>query len=149
MAAVCASIFALALPGCGEPRATADDEIALRIQLDLDEDIGLLVIDYAAGESSGSGGVSNADKSPLRRDELLFYTLERHFFDDPSAVGSLRLAFTVITEYTDPNYENVYPEEYTVPAGDVSIDAEFGGVYSITITGGRESGYRADPSAQP
>ena len=148
-AAVCAAILALSLPGCGGPYTSAEDEITLQIQLDLDEEIGLLVIDYAAGESSGSGGVSNADKSPLKRDELLFYTLERRFFDDPSAVDSLRLTFTVITEYADPNYENVYPEEYTVPAGEVSLNAEFGGVYSIAITGGRESGYRAALSAQP
>ena len=148
-AAVCAAILALSLPGCGGQYTSAEDEIALQIQLDLDEEIGLLVIDYAAGESSGSGGVSNADKSPLKRDELLFYTLERRFFEEPSAVDSLRLTFTFITEYADPNYENVYPEEYTVPAGEVSLNAEFGGVYSIAITGGRESGYRAALSAQP
>ena len=113
IAAACAAILlALPLTGCGEPYAPAEDEIALQIQLDLNEEIGLLIIDYAAGESSGSGGVSNADKSPLKRDELLFYTLERRFFDDPAAVDSLRLTFTVITEYQEPNYENVYKKRH-------------------------------------
>ena len=150
IAAACAAILlALPLTGCGEPYAPAEDEIALQIQLDLDEEIGLLIIDYAAGESSGSGGVSNADKSPLKRDELLFYTLERRFFDDPAAVDSLRLTFTVITEYQEPNYENVYPEEYTLPAGGVILGAEFGEVYSLVISGGAESGYEAVLSAQP
>ena len=148
-AAVCAAILALSLPGCGGPYTSAEDEIALQIQLDLDEEIGLLVIDYAAGESSGSGGVSNADKSPLKRDELLFYTLERRFFEEPSAVDSLRLTFTVITEYQEPSYENVYPDEYTLPAGELILDAEFGEVYSIAITGGRENGYKASPCSRP
>ena len=148
-AAVCAAILALSLPGCSGPYTSADDEITLQIQLDLDEEIGLLVIDYAAGESSGSGGVSNADKSPLKRDELLFYTLERRFFEEPSAVDSLRLTFTVITEYQEPNYENVYPGEYTLPAGGVILGAEFGEVYSLVISGGTESGYEAVLSAQP
>ena len=152
VAAVCAAILALSLPGCGGPYTSAEDEIALQIQLDLDEEIGLLVIDYAAGESSGSGGVSNADKSPLKRDELLFYTLERRFFDDPSAVDSLRLTFTVITEYVDPNYENVYPAEYTKPAGEITLNARFGETYSITIAGSRADGYEAvltEESAAP
>ena len=41
----------------------ADDEIALHIQLDTKEDIGLLVYDYRADGQEYSGGTSNADRS--------------------------------------------------------------------------------------
>ena len=78
IAAICAGIL-LAMSGCtqqgGEPAETAGAEIALRIQMDVEEDIGLLLIDYEAGASSGSGGTSHADKSPIERDELLFIHL--------------------------------------------------------------------------
>lgn len=146
-AACAAAALAFALSGCaqpgGEAYSPAEEEIALQIQLDLDEDIGLLVIDYEAGSSSGSGGTSNADKSPIKRDALLYYSLEKRIFDDPSDVENLTLGFTVITEYVDPNYENVYPEEYTKPAGEITLHADFGEVYSITITGNRTDGYEA------
>ncbi len=146
--AVCAGILlALALSGCAqsgaEEYAPAEDEISLQIQLDVDEDIGLLVIDYEAGSSSGSGGTSNADKSPIKREALLYYSLEKRIFDDPSDVENLTLGFSVITEYVDPNYENVYPVEYTKPAGEITLHADFGEVYSITITGNRNDGYEA------
>lgn len=41
----------------------ADDEIALHIQLDVGEDIGLLVYDYRVNGHEYSGGISNADRS--------------------------------------------------------------------------------------
>ena len=146
IAAICAGIL-LAMSGCtqqgGEPAETVGAEIALRIQMDVEEDIGLLLIDYEAGASSGSGGTSHADKSPIERDELLFYTFGEQDFDSPEDVENLSLTFTVVTEYVDPNYENVYPEEYTRPAGEVALQARFGETYSITITGDKTGGYTA------
>ena len=59
----------------GADTKVADDEIALYIQLDIKEDIGVLVVDYEAKGTSCSGGTSNADKSLLRHDELIIYTL--------------------------------------------------------------------------
>ena len=49
----------------------AEDEIALHIQFDTEEDIGLLVFDYSADGSRQSGGISNADKSLMKHDERL------------------------------------------------------------------------------
>ena len=46
----------------------ADDEIALHIQLDTEEDIGLLVYDYRADGHEYSGGISNADESLIKHD---------------------------------------------------------------------------------
>ena len=117
IAAACAAILlALPLTGCGEPYAPAEDEIALQIQLDLDEDIGLLVIDYAAGESSGSGGRIQRRQIALKAGRAAFLHAGEALFSTTRRLwGSLRLAFTVITEYQEPNYENVYPGEYTCP----------------------------------
>ena len=123
--------------------APADDEIALCIQLDIKEDIGLLLIDYDANGSGGCGGISNADKSLLKHDERLFYTLPAHAFDDPSDVKSLSIQFAVITEYVEPNFEKIYPEEYTISVDAISLNADFGEAYSITIRGDRANGYEA------
>ena len=155
--AVCSALLlALALSGCGESGGeayeAAADEIALQIQLSLQEDIGLLLIDYEGGTSAGGGGTSHADKSLIKRDERIIYTLSERVFDSPSDVENLTLRFTVITEYVDPNYENVYPAEYTKPAGEITLNARFGETYSITITGSRADGYEAvltEESAAP
>lgn len=44
----------------------AGDEIALHIQLNTKEDVGLLVFDYRADEHELSVGVSNTDESPIK-----------------------------------------------------------------------------------
>ena len=46
----------------------ADDEIALHLKLDTEEDVGLLVYDYRAGGHEYSGGISNADGSLIQHD---------------------------------------------------------------------------------
>ena len=45
-----------------------DDEIALHLQLDTEEDVGLLVYDYRANGHEYSGGTSNADGSFIKHD---------------------------------------------------------------------------------
>ena len=110
----------------GGPEAVSEDEIALRIKLDTREDIGLLLIDYDANGSGGRGGMSNANKSLIKHDEQLFYTLPRHAFDDPSDVENLSIRFTVITQYFEPNFDEIYPAEYTIPLDAISLNADFG-----------------------
>lgn len=121
----------------------ADDEIALYIQLDIKEDIGLLLIDYDANGSGGQGGISNANKSLLAHDEQFFYTLPRHAFNNPSDAENLSIQFTIISEYVEPNFEEIYPEEYTIPMDAISLTADFGESYSITISGDKANGYNA------
>lgn len=137
----------LVLFGCSKPDdvpyEASDDEIALQIQLDIKEDIGLLIVDYEANESSGSGGTSNADKSLLKHDEFIIYTLSKQEFENPSDVENMTVQFTIITEYVDPNYENIYPEEYTKEMNPISLHAKFGESYYITITGDKTNGYEA------
>ena len=122
----------------------AEDEIALRIQLDLKEDIGLLLVGYknAAG-TGGQGGLSNADRTMLSHDDTLFFTIPRHSFGDASDTEHLTLRFTVISEYQDPNFEDIYPEELKVPLDPVTLEASYGKSYPVTIRGGRDSGYQA------
>ena len=129
-------------PG-GGPDAVSEDEIALRIKLATKEDFGLLLIDYDANGSGGRGGISNANKSLLKSGEQLFYTLPKHAFDDPSDVENLSIRFTVITEYFEPNFEEMYPEANTVPLDAISLNADFGSSYSIVIGGDMANGYQA------
>ena len=140
-------LLAFSLFGCGRPYQyqAVDDEIKLIIQLDLKEDIGLLLIDYDAGGKEGSGGMSNADKTMLRRDDLLDWTFDKKLLDIPEQADGvdLTLRFTVVTEYVEPNYEDIYPEEYKIPMKELSLKAKFGESYFITIRGDKTSGYSA------
>ena len=139
--------LALILVGCNKtedtPYEPAEDEIALHIQLELKEDIGLLVVNYDANGSGGSGGTCNADKSLLKHDDSLIYSIYEQSFEDPTQVKDLSLQFVIINEYENPNYENIYPEEYTVPMDAISLDASFGESYYITISGDKTNGYTA------
>ena len=74
-------------------------------------------------------------KTTLKHDEVLYWTLSKQEYEYPAEIGNLSVRFRVITEYCDPNYENNYPEEYTVLLDPISVKAEFGGTYHITITG--------------
>jgi hypothetical protein len=144
---LCAAILiAVAAAGCGllqGPPEPGADEIMLKIKLDLKEDIGLLVICHDVDGDKGSGGISNADKTMLKRDENLYWTFEKRFYENSADTVDTVLRFTVVTEYCDPNYENVYPVELTVPAGEVSFKADFGKSYLVTITGDKTNGYQA------
>ena len=51
--------------------------------------------------------------------------------------------FRIITEYVDPNYENVYPDDITKYIEPISWEARFGESYFITITGDKINGYKA------
>ena len=140
---LCAAVLFGCSQSNGPPAQAAEDEIALRIKLYTKEDFGLLLIDYDANGSGGRGGMSNADKSLLKNGEQLFYTLPKRAFDDPSDVENLSIQFTVITEYFEPNFEEIYPAEYTIPMDAISLNADFGRSYSIIISGDRANGYRA------
>lgn len=122
----------------------ADDEIALHIQLDTEEDIGLLVFDYSANGSEQSGGISNADKSLMKHDEQLIEVWNQETLQCSADTVDLSIRFRIITEYVEPNYENVYSENITKYIEDpVSWNARFGESYSVTITGNQTNGYQA------
>lgn len=137
----------LGLYGCST--GPAENEILLQIQLDTAEDIGLLIVDWSGGGSDGSGGVSNANKTLLRRGEKFGFSLMRDNFEHPDDLHSLELLFRVITEYQDPNMPNEYPEELTKPTNPISFDVAFGNAYKIRISGDAASGYTAtyEPAA--
>ena len=120
----------------------ADDEIALYIQLDTKEDIGLLVFDYSANGTNQSGGMSNADKSLIKHDERLINVWNKETLQCSSDTVDLSIRFRIITEYITPNYENIYPEELTKYLEEISFEAHFGETYSFTITGDNISGYK-------
>lgn len=118
-----------------------EDEIALKIRLNLQEDIGLVVYDYTVDGHQQGGGVSNANRTMIKRNEELITTWNREELKSSADKVSLNMRFRIITEYTDPNFENIYPEEITVTTEPISWDAYFGKMYDISITGNKTDGY--------
>ncbi len=143
---ICFLIFILVINNENDDSEVSKDEIALKIRLDTDEDIGLLVYDYTVGGNEFSGGISNADKSLMKRNSLVIQTMNKQVdFNNLSDINDLTIRFTIITEYVDPNYENIYPEELTkVIETPISLDAHYGEQYFITISGNKISGYEAN-----
>ena len=121
----------------------ADDEIALHIQFDTNEDIGLLVYDYRADGHAYSGGISNADGSLIRHDSDNIVVWNKEELNNISDSFELSMQFRIITEYMAPNYENIYPDDITRYLEPISWEAHFGESYFITITGDRTDGYKA------
>ncbi len=140
LALICAGIIILSYFNSGP--APEEDEIKVNIRLDLDEDIGLLLIDYDMNGADGAGGISNADKSMLKKDSKdLYWSFDKSQLDTPADTVNAALNFTAVTEYFAPNYDNIYPEEYTVPMGDITFSADFGEIYRVIITGNKTNGY--------
>ena len=121
----------------------ADDEIALHLQLDTEEDIGLLVYDYRADSHEYSGGISNADGSLIKRDSDNIVVLHKEELNNIPETFELSMQFRIITEYVAPNYENIYPDDITKYMEPISWEAHFGKSYFITITGDKAKGYQA------
>ena len=123
----------------------SEDQLMIRIDLDLKEDIGLLVIDYDLDGQTGSGGISNANKTKLKKDDVLYWDLIKDNYDDIQNSFDLTISFRIVTEYFDPNYENIYPEEFVIPVDEISFTAEWGNIYEIKLTGSSSAGYEAVP----
>ena len=121
----------------------AADEIVLHIQLDVEEDVGLLVYDYCADSREYSGGISNADRSLIKHDSDIIIVWNKEELNNLSDAFDLSVQFRIITEYVDPNYENVYPDDITKYMEPISWKANFGESYFITITGDKTNGYKA------
>ena len=121
----------------------ADDEIALHLKLDTEEDVGLLVYDYRAGSHEYRGGISNADGSLIQHDSDNIVVWNREELNLSSDPFELTMQLRIITEYVAPNYENVYPDDITKYMEPISWEAHFGESYCITITGDQTNGYQA------
>lgn len=143
LAAVLAAVIAFAYYKTHQTVQPDGQQINLQIQLDLKEDIGLLVIESDIDGSKASGGISNADKSTLKKDETLYWQIGKQSSETLSDTVGLSLRFTIVTAYCDPNYENVYPQEYTMPLEAVAFAAKYGETYAIRIEGDKANGYRA------
>ena len=120
----------------------AADEIALHLQLDTEEDVGLLVYDYRADSHEYSGGISNADGSLIKHDSDNIVVLNKDELNNIADTFELSMQFRIITEYVAPNYENIYPDDITEYMEPISWEAHFGKSYFITITGDKTNGYR-------
>lgn len=121
----------------------AADEIALHMQLNTKEDVGLLVFDYHADGYESSGGMSNANKSLIKHNSDNIQVWNKQELNTSSDTIDLSIQLRIVTEYVDPNYENTYPEDITKYIEPISWKAHFGESYFITITGDKRSGYEA------
>ena len=137
---LCLVVYNQSIPDEYVPAA---DEIALHIQFDTEEDIGLLVYDYRAGRHEYSGGISNADGSFIKHDSDNMVVWNQAELNDLSDTFELSMQFRIITEYVTPNYENIYPDNITKYVEPISWEAHFGESYFITITGDKINGYHA------
>ena len=117
--------------------------LALHLQLDTEEDDGLLVYDYRIDSHEYSGGMSNADGSLIKHDSDVIVVWNKEELNSPSDTFELSMQLRIITEYVAPNYENVYPDNITKYTEPISWEAHFGESYFITITGNKTSGYKA------
>ena len=74
----------------------------------------------------------------------LIQVWNRQELNSSSDTVELSIQFRMITEYVEPNFENVYPEDITQYIDTpISFHAHFGEAYFITITGDQASGYKA------
>ena len=120
----------------------ANDELALRIQLDVKEDIGLLLFDYEVNGHEFSSGISNTDRSLLKHDDQIIHVWNKEALEGISGPLDLSINFRIITEYVDPNFENSYTKELTKVLNPISLKAEYGQIYDLTISGDRINGYK-------
>ena len=120
----------------------ADDEIALQIELDTEEDVGLLVYDYHVDGHDYSGGISNADGSLIKRNSDNIVVWNKKELNTLSDTVELSMQFRIITEYVAPNYEKIYPDDITKYMEPISWEVNFGESYFITITGDKTNGYK-------
>ncbi|MGM9941566.1 MAG: hypothetical protein ACI32N_06195 [Bulleidia sp.] len=125
------------------PYQPSSDEAAIRIHLNTDADIGLIVYDYFLDGQSYSGGISNADRSRIRKDSsdnlVILNRSDLNIHQDPI---EMRITFRIITEYVDPNFENIYPEQITEYTAPLNLKLYYGKVIDLSITGNRNSGYQ-------
>lgn len=120
-----------------------EDEIALHIQFDTEEAVGLLIYDYCASGHTYSGGISNADGTLINNDSEIIVVWNKEELNTSSDTFELSMQFRIITEYVTPNYENIYPDDITKCLEPISWEAHFGESYFITIIGDIVTGYAA------
>ena len=120
-----------------------DDEIAINIKLDTKEDIGLIIFDYIVDNHEYSGGISNANKSLIKNNSDNIYVWNKQDLNTTSDSIDIMIQFRIVTEYVDPNFENIYPEDITKYLNPISFKANFNESYYINITGDNVNGYEA------
>lgn len=136
---ICFFVYSRFFPSKVVPQ---DDEIFVQVQLNIKEDIGLLIYDYEVNDHIFSEGIANADKSLLKHDGIVTLSFSKdHLKVDQSSI-KMKINFRVITQYVDPNYENIYPEELTKSIDEFNLHMEFGKIYYLELTGDAMHGYQ-------
>ena len=64
-----------------QPSENNENEIALQIQLDLKENVGLLISDSDIDGEEERGGISNADKTMLKKDDLIYWSIDKQHYE--------------------------------------------------------------------
>ncbi|MBQ6052941.1 MAG: hypothetical protein IJL30_06635 [Clostridia bacterium] len=135
-------MIVFAATGC-DSKQDNKDEINVIINLDIKEDIGLFLTQWTVNGQTGGSGCSNADRSFIKRNDILSWTFDRQFMESPAETAEVTLSFIVVTEYFEPDYSFDYPEEYKIPMDAISFTAAFGETYYVSVTGDKTNGYSA------
>ena len=118
VAALLVVLFAIVISNSNSGPRFTKDEIGLQIQLDINEDIGLVIINSNINGETESGGISNVNGSLIKKNELLFWSINKEVHESLPETVDLKLQFNIVTKYFQPNFENIYPEEYVKITGD-------------------------------
>lgn len=124
--------------------APQEDELVLHIQLNTDDEVGLIVYDYEIEDHQYSGDISNADSSLIKQGEDNIVLLKQSDLNCLSQSFDFSIQIRIINEYVQPNFENIYDEDITEYTYPITFNAEFGNSYYISVIGNKQIGYKAN-----
>ncbi|MBR6407232.1 MAG: hypothetical protein IKS19_01365 [Clostridia bacterium] len=127
------------ISGCGYNYRESFKRFDVAVTLDTPDDIYAVTCDYSLdGKSLGLQGASNADETKIT-DGVYFEFDEKNFEDNPE-LGELSLSFGLY----DRLRQSLDEEERVIPVdGEIKIEAQYGREYRVTISGDKQSGFRA------
>ena len=70
----------------------------------------------------------------IKHEDQIIHVWNKEELQVNSGPFELSIKFRIITEYVEPNFENIYPEELTRVLKPIVLKADYGEIYDITIT---------------
>ncbi|MBR4442610.1 MAG: hypothetical protein IKS52_05000 [Clostridia bacterium] len=113
----------------------AGNEFIIEVRLETADEVCTLLWEYSLdGETTGTGGVCNADmKTPLAG--TLYQQFQAEDFPEEADLSGFSIAFSLSGEFEG--------DEAIPASGEIVLPARYGENYTVVISGDRENGYRA------